>query len=86
MTARIAGAKPDDTHPPALSSSRPPSNSDLPYGSPVAGKPGFITSPYAPDAIANRFADFTKLLRVSGTALTQRAGKSAKYLRNIYAS
>jgi len=23
---------------------------DLPYGTPVAGKPGFVTSPFAPDA------------------------------------
>jgi len=23
---------------------------DLPYGTPVAGKPGFVTSPFAPEA------------------------------------
>jgi hypothetical protein len=23
---------------------------DLPYGTPVSGKPGFVTSPFAPDA------------------------------------
>ena len=28
----------------------PPPGGDYPYGVPVAGKPGFVTSPYAPDA------------------------------------
>ncbi len=61
ITARILGAKehrygqsqfpPIIPIPPLLAAiQRHPSNSDLPYGSPVAGKPGFITSPYAPDA------------------------------------
>ncbi len=28
----------------------PPPGGDYPYGVPVSGKPGFVTSPYAPDA------------------------------------
>ena len=30
--------------------STPPAKADYPYGVPVEGKPGFVTSPYAPDS------------------------------------
>lgn len=37
--------------PPSPSASLPsPSTKDLPYGTPVPGKPGYVTSPHAPDA------------------------------------
>ncbi len=34
----------------ANSTPPPPVKADYPYGSPVPGHPGFVTSPYAPDA------------------------------------
>ncbi len=42
--------KPQKVEAPPSSNGAPIQHGDYPYGSPVQGKPGYVTSPYAPDA------------------------------------